>query len=252
LALLQNQEGKWERRSIEERINIRHLHGSANVFNDGIRVVDLDGDGVPEIVMRGTVAVGPYETRFERERLIRFQNLGRPPGDAHAHALPVPPSASLVAGTLTGATRDGGATCQASGIEDVWYYFTAPTAGTLNVDTCGSYARAGVNTVVSLHSDDASQQLACNDDGHVATADCEGRDSRAAAFLVAGDTALIRVSRSESSIAGPFDLHVDFRAPEPSGVALGAGALGALAAIARRRSEGCESSARSPGCSAGS
>lgn len=54
------------------------------------------------------------------------------------------------------------ASCQASSNKDVWYKFTAPTTGTVTVDTEGS---TQTDTVLSLYGSCGGLEIVCDDDG---------------------------------------------------------------------------------------
>jgi len=131
--------------------------------------------------------------------------------------------------TLVGATNDGTASCGSStGEPDVWYHFTAPTAGTLHVNTCGTADQwgtdTGMDTVISLHSPlDGSELLGmCNDDvsggNDAAACGAATRDSALAIDLFAGQPVLVRVSRFGGSLGGAHLLIASFDAmPDSDG-----------------------------------
>ena len=151
---------------------------------------------------------------------------------------------------LLGSTSDGSASCSGAGTRDLWYRFTAPVwPGTLEVDTCGTNDKggtdSGMDSVLSIHSGSpgtSANELACNDDWPVgslpthctATDLGNARDSATSAALVGGQSVWIRVSHYQTSVPGPFDLHVRY-VPEPSGLLLLAGGLGGLFGLQRRR-----------------
>ncbi|MDP1663213.1 MAG: GC-type dockerin domain-anchored protein, partial [Phycisphaerales bacterium] len=120
------------------------------------------------------------------------------------------------AGTTVGATNDGNSPCPASTAArtrpDVWYTFTAPSAGTLQLDTCLS---SPTDTVMSVHSGcpgNAANVLACNDDG-LTTGPCGGNANNYTSYLTlamtSGQTVKIRVGMW-SATAAPFTLRVGF------------------------------------------
>ncbi|MCA9783233.1 MAG: hypothetical protein KC518_06590 [Candidatus Cloacimonetes bacterium] len=87
-------------------------------------------------------------------------------------------------------------TCASGGGPDLWYSFSAPSAGTLEVNTCGS---TGWDTALALYSD-CSTVITCNDD------DCSVQ-SRVTSNVSAGSTTLIQVSGyNGNSGAGSFNL----------------------------------------------
>ncbi len=116
---------------------------------------------------------------------------------------------------------DGASGCPHDEEPDLHYRFVAPTAGTLEVSTCGTHDLFGIDTgpdtVLSLHSGcpvSAGNQLACNDDnfGACTTDTSIIRDSFASANVTAGQVVYIRVSRY-SAFQGrkPFLLNVGVR-----------------------------------------
>lgn len=108
-------------------------------------------------------------------------------------------------GSTTGMTRDGSASCGSSSTTvDVWYRYTAPATGTLNLNSCGS----GYETVLSVHSGcpgTSSNQLACNDD--CGGSPCGGVASCLSRAVTAGVTYRIRVS-GYNGATGNFTLSV--------------------------------------------
>lgn len=115
-------------------------------------------------------------------------------------------------GNLCGATNDGSALCGASASNpDVWYRWTNPSCyfRTLSVNTCGSFALSGVDTVVSIHTTcpgTNASQLICNDDSTCGTTPT--LDSTASAQVAGGQTVYIRVSKFGTRILAPFILNV--------------------------------------------
>ncbi|UCC28889.1 MAG: hypothetical protein JSU86_11885, partial [Phycisphaerales bacterium] len=99
-------------------------------------------------------------------------------------------------GTTSGMTNDGWASCGSSeDSPDAWYRFTSDVAGTFTVSLCGS----SFDTVLSIHSDcpeDASNELACNDDY------CSSQ-SQTSAYAFSGNTYWIRIAGSQGQ-AGDF------------------------------------------------
>jgi len=125
--------------------------------------------------------------------------------------------------SLALATPDGSSSCtQGNGQPDVWFRFTAPTAGLLRVDTCGTHdiggIDAGTDTVVSLHSADGLTQLGCRDDwdwpGIPACPAAAGSlyDSYIQQAVVQNQQVLIRVSKWGYSPASTILLNVAFDA----------------------------------------
>lgn len=108
-------------------------------------------------------------------------------------------------GSTASATVDGSASCGSSSTtRDVWFKYTAPAAGTLRVDSCGS----AYDTVVSLHSACAgtsANQLVCNDD--CGGSPCGGVNSCISRAVTTGVTYYVRVS-GYNGASGSFTLHV--------------------------------------------
>jgi thermitase len=122
--------------------------------------------------------------------------------------------------TLVGATNDGGTACGNSfTTPDVWYRFTAPRAGRLAVNTCGTNDfdadDTGVDTVLSVHAVCGGPALACNDDWPGVIAHChdagQQRDSALLRAMSPGETVLVRLSRYQNSIDGPTTLTASFQ-----------------------------------------
>jgi len=131
-------------------------------------------------------------------------------------------------GLLYFATNDGSATCgNSSNSSDVWYPYTAPAAGTLLADTCGTHDMggedAGIDTVLSLHTGAPGTSGnettdGCNDDWVSSSLPnaCTGlddgspRDSAVAYDMADSETTFVRVSKYGSSEDGPFMLNLDF------------------------------------------
>ncbi len=118
---------------------------------------------------------------------------------------------------------EGASTCPNDQEPDLYYRYTATSAGTLVVSTCGTHDMDGVNTgpdtVLSLHSAcdaTAGNQLACNDDNFGTACGAldasTQRDSWVSASVTSGQVVRIRVSRF-SSFQGrkPFRLNLELR-----------------------------------------
>jgi hypothetical protein len=125
-------------------------------------------------------------------------------GDTCATATPV--TVGSYFGSTTNADNDGSALCGDSDFApDVWYQFTAPTAGRLTVSTCSEDTT--FDTVLSLHSScpgGSFNQLDCNDDA------CTS-GSTVNATLTQGQVVKIRVSGFDGE-SGDFRLLVRFGA----------------------------------------
>ncbi len=142
--------------------------------------------------------------------------------DVCANALSVTEGQTL--GTLMGATLDGSSGCGGESQPDVWYSYTAPTAGTVQIDTCGTNdlggTDQGTDTILSVHSGcpgTTANQLACNDDsasGNVPLACSETdiggtrRDSALSLSMSQGQTILIRITKYSGAQLGSFFLNI--------------------------------------------
>ena len=126
-------------------------------------------------------------------------------------------SIAIGAGTYTGATAnattDGTSTCGSNTGKDVWYEFTAPCAGTLTLDTCGS----GFDTVLSVHSGcpgTAANTIACNDDA--AAGSCVGTLQSYISMAVTGGTTYEIRLAGYNGASGAYTMHVGFAGAAPS------------------------------------
>jgi hypothetical protein len=169
----------------------------------GARLI-LDADPAVVSVIDDTPADGLTITEGDNDR----------PGDAFSIG-----TGSLIS-TLEGAGQDfssPGCGSAGDGV-DVWYEFTAPTEGTLRVDTCGAHGAFGMDTFLAIHGSDGAigPELTCNDD-YLDSADpdrCAGfstLDSFVEKAMAPGERVRIRASRfAFGSTVGPFLLNVDF------------------------------------------
>lgn len=129
-----------------------------------------------------------------------------------------PLSTGSFAETLEGASADGHASCDVfNNSMDVWYEFTAPANGTLQVTTCGTHdgpgVDQGIDTILSLHEacdGSPASEVDCNDDTSSSCSLDSGvlADAGVATTLTSGETILIRVTSGDS--LGPFELDVAF------------------------------------------
>ena len=155
---------------------------------------------------------------------IYGQMWGRTPNDASADATLLNPPPRRFS-TLAGASPDGWSSCNGSGTSDVWYRFWSPVAGLLRLDSCGTddlvRTDAGIDTALCVHQMGAAgpgDEVACNDtwnSGSSPTA-CSmidtgiRRDAALALAVQPEEDLLIRLSRTSSSLDGPFLLDMDF------------------------------------------
>ncbi|MFG0251512.1 MAG: hypothetical protein ACF8NJ_01400 [Phycisphaerales bacterium JB038] len=135
-------------------------------------------------------------------------------------------SRGLFDGTLIGATNDGNADCgDTQDSADVWFTFTAPSAGDLTVSTCGTNdlfgVDTGMDTVISLHDPFSPQENLpgmCNDDwpsSNVPNACVDSdngfyRDSALKYTMSPGEEVLIRIASYYGNEGDDFILNVDF------------------------------------------
>jgi len=156
-----------------------------------------------------------------------FPRLPGPENDDCGDAIPI--DVGQHTGTLYRALNDGNSSCvlfgQTDDRPDVWYSFTAPSAGKLSVTTCGTNDTdgidLGIDTVLSIHTScpgNSGNQVVCNDDWMDYAPSkwpCLGQDKGIAndsavyANLDKDQSILVRVSSSTKPL-GPFELHVGF------------------------------------------
>jgi hypothetical protein len=206
----------------------------------------------PEVVFDGSgpttpgAIIGWSDARSGKDTLAQKIEISGPGNDDSGSAYAV--GAGSYLDTLFGASRDGDSSCGSGGETDVWFVFTPPSAGTLEVDTCGTNdlggVDAGIDTVLSLHSAEpgtTGNELACNDDwtgGGLPVSECApddtgaGRDS-ATSLAVTTAPVWIRVAHFPNSTPGDYELNVRF-VPEPGGLVLLVTGIGWLAIISRR------------------
>ncbi|MGQ0628520.1 MAG: EF-hand domain-containing protein [Phycisphaerales bacterium] len=114
------------------------------------------------------------------------------------------------AGTVTGS--EGTASCATSS-RDVWWTYTAPSAGTVTIETCGG--TTNFDTVLSMRtacpSVGGSTQLTCSDDA------CNGTHSRVTRVMTAGQQVWVRLAGFNGAV-GNYTLTTSF-APTGAGPA---------------------------------
>jgi hypothetical protein len=132
---------------------------------------------------------------------------GSPPaGDNCSGALPV-----IAGGTYTGntdcATPDGPGGCGYDQTRDVWFRFTAASAGTLHADNCGGSNNfaSSISIFTNGCPATAATRIAC------ASVNCNGRFSSVDVPVTPG-TYLIRLAGYSSLDFGDYELHTGFTA----------------------------------------
>ncbi|GJQ29449.1 MAG: hypothetical protein HBSAPP03_13330 [Phycisphaerae bacterium] len=125
-----------------------------------------------------------------------------PPANNDCPAASVHAIGTTSTGTLAGASNDGQASCGSSGTAaDVWFAVTAPQAGFVRFDTCGS----SFDTVLSVHTacpGGLANQVACNDDAG-AFGPCAGTlQSVAFVGVYPGQTYYVRLSGFAGAVGG--------------------------------------------------
>ena len=126
-----------------------------------------------------------------------------PANNACSAATVITTAGGTFTGSTANATSDGSATCGGTPAgPDVWYAFTAPAAGTLVLNTCGST----LDTVLSISSACGGTQLACNDDAAPGVGPCGGGNtSYLSQTLTSGQSIRIRVG-GWNGASGAFSL----------------------------------------------
>ena len=127
-----------------------------------------------------------------------------PPDDC-SEAIPIGNGA--INGFWFGTSPDGSSSCDTVAGSDRWYSYTNVFSGTgmLTVDTVGTAAGSGADTVLSLHDascpGNAGNQIACDDDLAMGTT-----DSMVSTALAPGQTVLIRVA--DNGAVGSMDAYI--------------------------------------------
>jgi IPT/TIG domain-containing protein len=145
--------------------------------------------------------------------------------DACSGAIPV--DVGRCGGSLAGATADGTSSV-GNGQPDLWYTFQAPSAGTLELNTCGTHDLFGIDSsldaVISVHAGcpgTISNELAANDDPPGGQTPCGSldqgvlRDAALSCPMTAGQRVLIRLSQAAGATYPYFYLNVGFEATHP-------------------------------------
>jgi hypothetical protein len=227
-------------------IAVQYFGSSQNIF-----INRIDGEGVtiwtewfgiwddgdefkdqtsPRIVFDGTgpepkgAIVGWLGSQIHSEGYARKIEISdSPPGNdniADAYTIyTYTGSASHTIGSVYRATNDGSSWCGTTGQPDVWYKFTAPDDGVLDINTCGTHDLydfdVGLDTVLSLHSGipgTIDNELVCSDNSFRAGCAVSGfnTDSFLTRSLNSGETVYIRVARYDSTTNGQFYLDWSF------------------------------------------
>jgi len=124
-------------------------------------------------------------------------------------ATTIPAVGGTFAGTTTNATSDTSSTCGGTtNSPDVWYTFTAPSAGNLTLDTCGS----AFDTVMSIFATcpPGGTQVVCNDDALAGIGPCGSTTNRTSYLqrtLTSGQSVRIRIG-GYNGAAGNFTLRM--------------------------------------------
>ncbi len=129
-----------------------------------------------------------------------------PQNDSCFNALPI--SAGTTVSSNSCASTDQSANCAPSN-GDVWHSFTANCNGDVTIETCGSNAASGIDTVVSVYDACFGFELACNDDANPPPAGCAATDSSLTFPAAAGLTYFVRVaSYGSAGQQGEFHLTI--------------------------------------------
>ncbi len=136
-----------------------------------------------------------------------------PANDLCANAITVPAAGGTFSGSTVTATSDGTASCGgATAGNDLWYSFTAPAAGTLTLNTCGS----AFDTVVSLFAACGGTQLSCGDDSAAGIGPCPSTtQSYLQQILTGGQSIRIRLG-GYNGATGTFTLSASWVASGPT------------------------------------
>jgi hypothetical protein len=192
--------------------------------NPALPAVARLGDSMAVAVWRQNSSVRPGDLDIAGDPY----GYAPPVNDAMANASELPGTGGTVDCSLLGATPDGESACgYTSGSPDVWYRYTAPSPGSLRVNTCGTNdlwgLDTGTDTVLSIHGVSGTQldADACNDDfpfgndpqACVATdGGLQQSDSAIMRPMTAGATWLIRVTRYIAANGGRCMLSFAFTA----------------------------------------
>jgi hypothetical protein len=148
----------------------------------------------------------PFQVVWAKMTVVA--NTSPPPNDNCASGNAI--GNGTFAGTTQNATNDAQPGCDPGGAtsRDVWYSYTAPTAGTLLVDTCTTSA---IDTTLALYDACGGTLLACNDNstniGQLC-APCGGTNSFVSIPVIATQVVKIRVSDKGLGLnGGAFTLH---------------------------------------------
>lgn len=205
---------------------------ASSTGSGGTRTVTYtNASGVADEVYLRVYLTGGTTNNYDMATLVTVPAVV-PANNACASATIVT-AGNTYAGTTVNATNDGTSSCPtvvaSQTRPDVWYTYTAPSNGTLQLDTCLS---SPTDTVMSVHSacpGNAANQLACNDDA-LTTGPCSAVTNNYSSYLTlamtVGQTVKIRVGMYSATTA-PFTLRVNFvPAALPNDTCAGAFAVG--------------------------
>ncbi len=171
--------------------NPSHPFPSPDTYDVNLTVTDNDGD----------------ETSLTRP--VTVPAAAPPANDDFASPSPLSGTSASASGTNAGATKQPGEpnhvlTSGGDGGASVWYRWTAPTDGTVSVDTCAS----NFDTLLAVYksNDDITAQPRIGDNDDSAGPGCSGtRRSELTFAAEAGTTYRIAVDGYDSPTTGPDD-----------------------------------------------
>ncbi|MFN8815725.1 MAG: GC-type dockerin domain-anchored protein [bacterium] len=166
--------------------------------NSRIRFLPVQA-GVPVLVR---VASSPFFFGGDgRLNLSISQAPARPANDLCQNAIPA--VVGLNPFDTSEASAEGAVSeCAFSTGPDVWYTFTAPSAGTVTISTCGGLTE--LNTVLSAYAECGGAETACSND--VFEGDCFFQSTLSNLPVQAGVPLLFRVTTTFGSGSGQFSL----------------------------------------------
>ena len=166
--------------------------------------------GVPVLIR---VASGSSSPSGGQMTLNVFQAPAPPPNDTCAGATDAVVGSnewSTVEAFNEGATSS----CRTGTGPDVWFRYTAPTAGLVTISTCGATT---MNTVLTAYAACGGPELACNDNFNVSP--CTFQSTLSNIPVQAGVPILFRVTGNTSTLNGSGSFTLDFTSTGPVCVA---------------------------------